>query len=263
MNGSKGRCRPCLTAEKLSVGYGKRVVVSGIDLELEEGATLALVGMNGSGKSTLLKTVAGLMPALSGVMSVFGARPGSFPARVAYVSQFNSSELILPLRIRDVVRMARFSSLGLLRRPRREDERLVYEAMEKMGVRDIAGEPLNALSGGQRQRVFLAQALAREADLLLLDEPETNLDAEGKEAYRTFLRESAARGCSAVIATHDINEAARCDWAMLLAQKVVALGKGSAVLTPETLLSTFGVIVQVGQGNVVVVEREHGHECRE
>jgi ABC-type Mn2+/Zn2+ transport system ATPase subunit len=262
MSGNNGGGASVIKSADLEVGYGKRAVVSHIGFSLARGETLALVGVNGSGKSTLLNTITGLLPALSGSVEVFGSRPGKFPKRVAYVSQFHSSELILPLRIIDVVRMARFPSLGLLTRPSQRDERLVWEAMETMGVIDLANEPLNALSGGQRQRVFLAQALAHEAELLLLDEPDANLDAEGKEKYRGFLREASARGCSSVIATHDIQEASSCDWAMLLAQRVVAYGPGCAVLTPETLLSTFGVVARIEHGNVVVVEREHGHECK-
>jgi ABC-type Mn2+/Zn2+ transport system permease subunit/ABC-type Mn2+/Zn2+ transport system ATPase subunit len=258
-----GKSPPVITAAGLTVGHGKHAVVSGIDFRLERGATLALVGVNGSGKSTLLNTLAGLIPPLSGSASVFGGKPGIFPRRVAYVSQFHSMEMILPLRSIDIVRMARFPALGLLSRPTRRDERLVRDAMETMGVLELSDEPMNVLSGGQRQRIFLAQALAHEADLLLLDEPDANLDAEGKAAYREFLRGSAGRGCAAVVATHDIQEAALCNWAMLLAQRVVAYGPGCSILTPETLLSTFGVVARVEHGNVVVVEREHGHECGE
>jgi len=229
-----------VAATRLATGYGGRAVLSDVDFELGAGMTLALVGANGSGKSTLLKTIAGLLVPLSGTVRVFGERPGASPARVAFLSQFRPSDSILPLRAIDVVRMARFSALGLLSRPTREDERLVRQAMEVMGTADLESEPLNSLSAGQRQRVFLAQAFARAADLFLLDEPQTNLDAAGKEVYRTVLRESVAAGSAAVIATHDIDEAARCDRVMLLAGRVVAYGPGNSVLTPQTLLAGLG-----------------------
>ncbi len=249
-----------VTARGLAIGYGETAIVSGIDLTVAPGSTVALVGINGSGKSTLLKTVAGLLPPVSGEIAVMGARPGRHAARIAFLSQFHPSETSLPFRAIDIVRMARFSSLGLLRGPGRRDEELVGQAMETMGITDLAREPLNALSGGQRQRVFLAQALARDADLLLLDEPQTNLDAGGTAAYRAAVRHAVARGRSALIATHDIEDAAACDFAMLLARRVVAFGPGSSVLTARTLLETFGVAVRMGDENMVVAERSHRHE---
>ena len=169
---------PRVVADELAVGYGKEAIVASIAFSLSAGESLALVGVNGSGKSTLLKTLAGLIPVLSGNLEVLGGRPLGQPARVAYLGQFHPSGMSLPLRASDVVRMGRFSSLGLLGRPAKEDEDAVREAMAGMDVERIADLPLNRLSGGQRQRVFIAQALARRADLLLFDEPASNLDAQ-------------------------------------------------------------------------------------
>jgi ABC-type Mn2+/Zn2+ transport system ATPase subunit len=252
-----------ILARALSVGYEAKSIVAGIDLAIEPGMTLALVGVNGSGKSTLLKTIVGLLPPVGGDLSVLGDRPGRHSSRIAFLSQFHQSESILPFRAVDIVRMARYSSLGLLGRPGKRDETLVREAMERMGVSDLANEPLNAMSGGQRQRVFLAQALARDAELLLLDEPHTNLDAAGAEAYRAALKETVAKGRTAVIATHDIEDASNCDLALLLAQRVVAFGPGCSVLTPQALLETFGVAIRLGGQEVIIAERSHRHECGE
>jgi ABC-type Mn2+/Zn2+ transport system ATPase subunit len=250
---------PAVEARSLSVGHGERVVIAGLDFALERGRTLALVGANGSGKTTLLKTVASLLAPVSGEIHVLGAAPGAFPARVAYLGQFHATGFVLPLRTIDVVRMGRFASLGLLGRASREDERSVERAMEVMGVSRLRNEPLDMLSGGQRQRVFIAQALARGAELLLLDEPAANLDRGARETYRKVVRDAASAGCSAVVATHDIEEAAGSDDAMLLAQRVVAFGNPREVLTAEALLSTFGVVARQGEGGVLLVEDEHDH----
>ena len=241
----------------LAVGYDKRPIVSGVSCSLDRGAALALVGANGSGKSTLIRTIAGLLRPVSGSISVVGDPPGRFPARVAYLNQHHPRELELPLRTIDVVRMARFSALGLLGRAGPRDEQLVRDAMAAMDIAALASEPLSALSGGQKQRVFLAQVLAREADLLLLDEPENNLDSDGRERFRAAVRHALARGCAAVIATHDVAEAMRCDQAMLLARRVVACGSTRAVLTPDALLSTFGAVARLEKGEIVLVEQEH------
>jgi len=252
---------PVLEARSLSVGYAGRAVVPDLDFTLEKGRTLSLVGANGSGKTTLLKTMAALLAPVSGELRVLGAAPGAFPARVAYLGQFHPSGFVLPLRSIDVVRMARFASLRLMGRATREDERQVEQAMAVMGVSALRNEPLDVLSGGQRQRVLIAQALARGAELLLLDEPAASLDGGGRETYRGVLRDAASAGCSAVVATHDIEEAAASDYAMLLAQRVVAFGRGREVLTAEALLSTFGLVVRYGEGGVMVFEHEGDHHC--
>jgi ABC-type Mn2+/Zn2+ transport system ATPase subunit len=250
-----------VTTRALGVGYGKELIVADIDLNLPKGEVLALVGSNGSGKTTLLRTIAGLLKPIAGSLEVLGEPPLTQPGRVAYMGQFHPSSFMLPLRAIDVVRMSRFAAHGLLGHLTDEDESAVGEAIDLMGLSRIAMKPLNTLSGGQRQRVFIAQALAHEAELILLDEPATNIDAKSREIYRGFIRDAANLGVSTIIATHDIEEAAACDQTLLLAHRVVAYGKSEDVLTAETLLSTFGIVGRYKEGRIVVVDREHGHDC--
>jgi len=252
----------CLRAEQLAVGYDSHPVVQGLTLELRAGQALALVGTNGAGKSTFLKTIAGLQPPLAGRLEVLGTYPGGTSGRMAYLNQFQSSELILPLRAADVVRMGRFSARGLLGRMTREDDDLVIASMKRMQVDNLVNAPLRSLSGGQQKRIYLAQILARNADLLVLDEPTAGLDAAGKEVYAEALKKELARGASIVVATHDIREAGTCDLVMLMARRVVALGPAREVITPNALLETFGIILvsdAPGRG-LAVVESEHGHD---
>ena len=253
---------PALAARDLSVGYRGVPLVAGIYLVVPSHSSLALVGTNGSGKSTLLRTLVGLLPAVAGSLVVLGARPGGAPRRLAYGAQFHASGFVLPLRAIEVVRMARYPERGLLGRLRSEDHDLVEWAMETMGVRDLARSPLRSLSGGQQQRVYLAQALARRADLIVLDEPTAGLDAGGRELYLQAFSDELAAGASIVTATHDIAEAAEYDQVLLLARRVVALGPGSEVLTADRLLETFGILVrdphEEHRGRFVVAERARG-----
>jgi len=255
---------PYIQAKRLSIGYSNEVVVADISFELRRGEAIALIGTNGSGKSTLLKTIVGLLPTLRGEVSVFGMRCGSNPRRIAYLGQFHASGFILPLRAVDVVRMGRFPSHGLWRRMGREDDEIVLSAMRAMGIEKLADSPLRSLSGGQQQRTYLAQVLAHQADLLILDEPAAGLDAGGRELYLQAIDNELRRGVSIVMATHDIQEEpALCDQVMLLARRVVALGTPQQVLTHDTLLETFGIVVFGDQKHVHVLEATHGHNGKE
>ena len=251
-----------IEARGLDIGYRGDIVVSGIDLTVGTGASLALVGTNGSGKSTFMRSLVGLIPPMAGTIEVLGRAPGASPRRVAYLSQFHASGYILPIRAIDVVRMARFAELGLLRRASAEDEDLVEWALERMGVADLAKAPLRDLSGGQRQRVYLAQVLAHRADLVVLDEPTAGLDAGGQERYLEAFAEELHRGAALVTATHDIAEAIEYDQVLLLARRVVALGPGTEVLTPDRLMETFGILIRDPHaehvGRFTVAERAHG-----
>lgn len=249
-------------ARGLAVGYPGDVVIEGIDLRVSAGTSLALVGTNGSGKSTLLRTFVGLLRPQGGELRILGRDAGASPRRVAYLAQSRASGFVLPLRAIDVVRMARYPHLGLWRRATTRDETLVREAMTTMGVDDLAEAPLRSLSGGQRQRVYLAQVLAHQADLILLDEPSAGLDAAGLERYQRAFATELHRGAALVTATHDISEAIEYDQVLLLARRVVALGRGDDVLTPDRLMETFGILIRdrhaEHRGRFTVAERGHG-----
>ena len=146
----------------------------------------------------------------------------------------------------------------------REDDEIVVSAMRAMGIEKLAESPLRSLSGGQQQRTYLAQVLAHKADLMILDEPATGLDAGGRELYLRAIDSELRRGASILMATHDIQEEpALCDQVMLLARRVVALGTPQQVLTHDTLLETFGIVVFGDQKHVHVLEATHGHNDKE
>ncbi len=182
--------------------------MEGLDLEVAPGELVALVGANGSGKSTLLKAMAGLLAPLDGSIEVSG--------RVAYMAQVSGQGPVLPLQVRDVVGMGRYADLGLLRRRRESDRRLVERSMQRTGMGHLARRSLWELSVGQRQRAHLAQALASVADLLILDEPTSGIDTEGLAYYERALDEERSRGAAIVVATHDPTEADRADHVVLL-----------------------------------------------
>jgi len=252
----------CVIARNLDIGYQGQIIVPQVNFDLNCGQSLALVGINGSGKSTLLKTIVGLLQPIDGEICVLGNPPGKNPHQLAYLSQFHSSGFILPLRVVDVVQMGRFSKKGLFGRMTGEDDQIITASMQRMGVEELRDTPLRTLSGGQQQRVYMAQVLARQSDLIVLDEPTSSLDAAGRELFSHILDEECIRGAMIVVATHDIQLAAECNQAMLLAREVVAIGPGYDILTPEALLKTFGIVLlyQGQDKGVGIIEREHGHD---
>ena len=142
----------------------------------------------------------------------------------------------------------------------KEDDEIVNAAMRAMHIEKLAEMPLRYMSGGQQQRTYLAQVLAHQADLLVLDEPTAGLDAGGRDLYLQAICNEMARGAAVVSATHDIQEEANmCDQVMLLARRVVAYGLPKSVLTPENLLVTFGIVITPEKG-VCVIESVHGHD---
>ena len=227
-------------ARDLAVGHGHHPVVEHISFDLAPGDLLVLIGTNGSGKSTLLKTLAGLLPGMRGELSVLGAEAGSKPNEVAYLPQHPISTHTLPLRVQDVVAMGRYAELGLLRPMRNLDRQAVRTAMARTGADAVATTPIRDLSGGQQQRAHLAQVITREAKVLLLDEPTAGLDINGRRLVAEIIAEERAKGCTVVLATHELSDAENATAVMLLAQRVVAMGPPSETLRDDYLRECFG-----------------------
>jgi ABC-type Mn2+/Zn2+ transport system ATPase subunit len=229
-----------ISADHLCVGYGKNPVVEGVMLDMHPGELLVLIGTNGSGKSTLLKTLAGLIHPVHGDLHVLGQHAGQLPTRVAYLPQHPVSSHTLPLQVRDVVTMGRFAHLGLFKRTSSTDRTIVSSAMRRTGIDAQANKPIRDLSGGQQQRTHLAQVLAREAEILLLDEPTAGLDINGRKLVAELIAAERARGVTVVMATHELADAEQATSVMLLAQRVVSMGPPQEALRDEYLRECFG-----------------------
>lgn len=229
-----------ISADHLCVGYGKHPVVEGVMLDMHPGELLVLIGTNGSGKSTLLKTLAGLIHPVHGDLHVLGQHAGQLPTRVAYLPQHPVSSHTLPLQVRDVVTMGRFAHLGLFKRTSSTDRTIVSSAMQRTGIDAQANKPIRDLSGGQQQRTHLAQVLAREAEILLLDEPTAGLDINGRKLVAELIAAERARGVTVVMATHELADAEHATSVLLLAQRVVSMGPPQEALRDEYLRECFG-----------------------
>jgi len=230
-----------LCIHDLTVAYRGRPVLWDIDLDVPRGALVGLVGPNGAGKSTLLRAALEMVPRVSGEIRFLGRTLKEARRSIAYVPQRESVDWDFPVRVIDVVAMGLYGRIGWFRPVRRRHRATALEALERMGIADLADRQIRQLSGGQQQRTFLARALAQDAELSLLDEPLAAVDAATEEAIVTILRELRSRGRTIVVVHHDLTTAPLYfDRVILLNQRVVAEGPMAEVFTPENLHRTYG-----------------------
>lgn len=242
---------PFLKVVDLSLRYNGLPALEGVSFELQAGEQVAVVGPNGAGKSTLFKVIAGVLQASSGEVHLSGHAPHGHIC-IAYLPQRSEVDWSFPVTVRDVVMMGRVRKLGLLHWPKAPDWTLVYECLSLVGMTSLAHRQINELSGGQQQRMFIAQALAQEAELLLMDEPLGGLDAPSQEEVFRILDELRGRIVTVMVATHDLGLAAgRFDRVMLLNHHLMGFGKPDEVFTEERLRSAYG-------GHLQMVETEDG-----
>jgi ABC-type Mn2+/Zn2+ transport system ATPase subunit len=247
-----------ITIRNLTVHRGTAVALSIDALDIPAGVT-TLVGPNGSGKSTLLHAIAGLLP-VTGDLIVLGRAPAEARRSVAYVLQTQHVAAQLPVTAREVVSLGRTPSVGAIRRLRRADRDAVDRALARMELGDLADRHLTEMSGGQRQRVFIAQGLVQDADVLLLDEPVAGLDLVSVERIRAAIETERAAGRTVVVATHDLDEAARADHVVLLAGRVVAAGAPAAVLTPANLRIAYAGRILDLDGTAIALDDGAHHD---
>ncbi|RMI12903.1 metal ABC transporter ATP-binding protein [Cellulomonas triticagri] len=232
------------------VRYGDVVALDGVTLDVRPGRVTGLIGMNGSGKSTLLKAVTGLVRPDAGTVAVGGGTPAAARRRhlVGYVPQSEDVDWAFPVGVRDVVMMGRYGHQGFTRRASRADHAAVAEALDRVGLADLADRQIGRLSGGQRKRVFVARGIAQDARVLLLDEPFAGVDKGSEATIVRLLRELAADGRTVLVSTHDLHALPDlADDAVLLLRHVLFHGPVAGALRPEVLARAFGLDV-LGEG---------------
>ncbi len=196
---------PVLELRDGSVAYDGRPAVSGVDLVVEPGEVVAVLGANGSGKSTVVRACVGLLPLTTGTLALFGTPRDRFRewTRLGYVPQRGGATTGVPATVREVVATGRLARSGLRRRSA-EDRRAVEAALETVGLADRARDSVGTLSGGQQQRVLIARALTCDPELLVLDEPTAGVDLASQAALADTLRTLVGRGTTVVLVAHEL-----------------------------------------------------------
>lgn len=249
-----------LAATGVTVRYGTRTALDGVDMAVGQGQMVGLIGPNGAGKSTLLRTLAGLQRPDAGTVTLDTVPLRRVDRRergrrLAYLDQDNVAHW--PLTVARLVALGRLPGQDRWRPDDAADRAAVAQALTACAVAPLADRPITALSGGERRRVLLARVLAGEPDILLADEPTAGLDAAHALRIMALLRDAVRRGAGVVVVLHDLTLAARfCDRLALLADgRLHAAGPVDAVLTRATLERVYGVhmLMKVVDGQRLVV----------
>lgn len=213
-----------------------------ICLTIRKGEYVIIGGPNGAGKTTLLETINGMLPITHGKAEVCGhcVRGDGVHVRrrVGYLLQNFSFDPLTPFTVREVVLMGRFGKIGLFRKPRKEDHEAVEKAIRLVGIEDLAGRLIGQLSGGQQQKVLLAQNLARDPEILLLDEPFSNLDMFAREAISDLLSRLVLSGITVIIVSHAFDDLPE------RTVRVVVMQEGKITLDCECLPADVGQTIR-------------------
>ncbi|SCE36205.1 ABC transporter ATP-binding protein [Streptomyces sp. DvalAA-19] len=242
--GSEGVSR--LAARGVTVGYGGRAVIDGLDVEIPPGVVTTIIGPNGCGKSTLLRTLTRLLRPTDGTVVLDGEDIAKLRTRdVAKKLGLLPQAPVAPegLTVGDLVARGRHPHQSWLRQWSSDDAGVVERALTMTGVADLADRPVDSLSGGQRQRVWISMTLAQGTDLLLLDEPTTYLDLAHAIDVLDLVDDLHESGCTVVMVLHDLNLATRYSDNLIVmrAGQILAQGHPRDVITAELLHEAFGL----------------------
>ena len=236
--------------DDVSAGYDDALVLRDVNLHIHEDQFTGIVGPSGAGKTTLLRVLLGVVEPRRGTVE------READLRVAYVPQLETVNWDFPITVDECVLMAR-TEHRTLPWPSRAEKAQVSEVLDRLGIGDLAKRHIRALSGGQQQRMFIARALLREPNLLLLDEPTSGVDVSTRHDMLHLLSDLHDDGISIVLTTHDLNGmAAHLPHLICVNGTIVADGAPADVITPDVLEHTFGARLEVLQhlGMPIVID---------
>ena len=241
--------RPFVEIEKVSFRYGEVSVLEDINLTVDPGDFLGIIGPNGSGKTTLLRIMLGLLAPTSGEVRLFSRPPASLKqwGRLGYVPQKATFDPALPVTVGEVVASGLVATLGLLRRVGAAERRRVADVLTQVGMKAFAAARVGALSVGQQQRVLIARALVSDPELLVLDEPTGGVDPEAQTSFYALLKHlNREREVTLILVSHDIGVVAKeVTRLACLNRRLIFHGRPGDFLSDAALAALYGPAVRV------------------
>jgi ABC-type Mn2+/Zn2+ transport system ATPase subunit len=245
---------PLIEFKNVTLGYGKKIIISNLNCSIHSGDLLGIVGPNGSGKTTILKAILGILQPRQGqVIKYNGKKNGRFP--LGYVPQRGQLDEIFPFTVAEVVMMARYRQIGVLGRLRPIDQQKTMESLEHLGIADLKNTPYADLSGGQKQRTLIARALATEPDILILDEPTEGLDLNSQLSIMELIKHfHDEHQLTVVLVSHHLNVVANyVKRIALLDQGCFQIGATDEILTEANLQQIYDVPIRIKKDNGQIV----------
>lgn len=236
--------------KSVRLGYGRRKIFEALSLDIYEGDFLGIVGPNGSGKTTLLRSLMGLLkPQRGEIIRAWGLQFGYCPQR-------QSLDTLFPFTVFEIVMMARTKIIGPLNRPDRADKEKVLEALETVGILNLASERFYNLSGGQKQRTIIARALSLGPNFLVLDEPTTDLDIKAEREILSLIKTlHQKQKLTIALVTHELNEVIDC------ARKFIFLKSGKSKSPGAVVLPATGDSKGASRNSYKIFAREELNEA--
>lgn len=239
-----------LEIKNAACGYGSKTVVEGINVEVSSGEILCILGPNGVGKTTLFKTVLGFLKLQAGEILLNGRSIQKYSRRqraraIGYVPQAHTPPF--PFTVLDVVLMGRTSHLGACASPSKKDIAIAEETLAMLGIESLRDKIYTEVSGGERQMVLIARALTQQPDILVMDEPTSNLDFGNQIRVLNRINKLAASGLGVVMTSHFPDHAFLCATKVALMQRdnVFICGSVDEVITEKNLCDAYGVDVRI------------------
>lgn len=238
-----------ITIKNVGVSYAMQPhVLKDCNATIEGPTITGIIGPNGAGKSTLLKAILGLIQS-SGEILIDGEPAKKVLQKIAYVEQKSQIDFTFPITIRECVALGRTVKKKPLQRLTKEDWEKVDEAIEEVGLTDLASRQIGALSGGQFQRVLLARCMVQEAQYIFLDEPFVGIDMLSEKVIMTILRKWKEEGKTILMVNHDLSKVKEYfDQVILVKHAIVASGKTEDVFIKKYLDDVYGGSVYIPQG---------------
>lgn len=239
-----------LEIKNVSCGYEKKVVIKDISFTLQTGEIFCLLGPNGVGKTTLFKSILGFLKLHGGEILLNGKDLRRWPPRLlakalGYVPQAHVPPF--PFKVLDVVTMGRTAHMGLFASPTRADIKIAEESLETIGVAHLKERTYTEISGGEKQMILLARALAQEAEILVLDEPTSNLDFGNQMRVLEQIKKLSGKGLGVIMTSHFPNHAFLCSTkvALMCKENMFIVGTAEEVVSEKNLRMAYGIDVKI------------------